>query len=134
MKIDFSKPELICWMLVPIVILFGIFSENHTIDIQAHDTYFLIANTQLAIIVSGMFFIHGLIYWEVLRNNFIQKTTLTLIHVALSTLGLFILVNFRSFREPLVYIFIPISILLLSSVLLGLIIILTNFIIVLTKK
>ena len=123
MKIDFSKPELIYWMLIPITILFGISSENQTMEIQLHDTFIIIENIRIVIIVSVMLFIHGLIYWAVLRKNFIRKGGLILANIIFAVLGLYILANFGSFKEEW-FLAMHISILLLTSFLIGILLML----------
>ncbi len=119
MKIDFTKPEIICWALIPIVILFGLPFENQKLDFQFHDTYILTRKIDLVIIVSVMLFILGFIYWLILKKNSIKKGGLILAHIIFSALGLYVLANFRIFKEVW-HFAIPISILLLTSFLIGL--------------
>lgn len=72
------------WFLTAIVLLIGICKPNETLDINIHDTYFVIAHLHVAIAVSLFFFLNGLGYWlvqKVLKRK--PEKYLTLIHAGI---------------------------------------------------
>ena len=69
------------WFVATISLLIGIFNPDQTLDINIHDTYFVIASLHMAIVLFVFYFINGLAYWSVqkiLRKPLLRY--LTLIH------------------------------------------------------
>ncbi|MGE6354244.1 hypothetical protein ACQKCJ_10245 [Flavobacterium sp. NPDC079362] len=78
------------WFVSIIVLLIGTFNPDETLDINVHDTYFIIAQLHVAIVLFLFFFLNGFGYWFVHRvlKKSLEKY-LTLIH-SFIVLGSFI--------------------------------------------
>jgi cytochrome c oxidase subunit 1 len=61
MKFLINKPHLIFLLSIPIIMLIGILSGDTALDINVHDTYYIIAYLHIAILISILFGIIGLI-------------------------------------------------------------------------
>ena len=83
-----EKPHLIFLFSIPLIILTGILSEDSVLDINIHDTYFVIAHLHLAILISILYGLIGLGYWIVQKANRKLSKSLNLIHVVLTIGGL----------------------------------------------
>ncbi|MBY0487700.1 MAG: hypothetical protein K2P85_11015 [Flavobacteriaceae bacterium] len=73
------------WITTLLILIVGIFknysNENSAIDINIHDTYYVITNFDLTIVLILLYFFNGFGYWLVkkkLNRNLIK--TLTIIH------------------------------------------------------
>ena len=69
------------WLVSIIILLIGLSNIDGTLDINVHDTYFIISHFHVAIILFTIYFIYGLGYWLV-QEKF-KKTlikTLTILH------------------------------------------------------
>lgn len=96
----------IIWWSMPFIFLLFIFGFEHTIDIQMHDTYFVISAFHFAVFSTFIFAILGFISW--LFRNFKLLYSLSLAHAVLSVfsficLGLLMIYSFtdsgRSFSK-----------------------------------
>lgn len=91
MNITTIKIYHLFWFVAAIILLVGICNpDNTTVDINIHDTYFVIAHLHLAIVLSLFYFLNGFGYWllqRVLKKPL--KKYLTLIHSVI-VLGSFI--------------------------------------------
>ena len=58
-----EKPHLAFLLAIPVLMLIGILSENAVLDINVHDTYYVIPYLHLAILISILFGIIGMGYW-----------------------------------------------------------------------
>ncbi|HEA80925.1 MAG TPA: hypothetical protein ENI01_10740 [Maribacter sp.] len=74
------------WILIPVILLIGFLAPNETLDINIHDTYYVISLIHLAELVSILFGITGLGYWIILKLNRKLINVLTLSH-AIITIG-----------------------------------------------
>ncbi|SHG48530.1 cbb3-type cytochrome c oxidase subunit I [Flagellimonas flava] len=83
-----EKPHLIFLLSIPIIMLIGILSGDSVLDINVHDTYFVIAYLHLAILISILFGIIGIGYWIMQKANRKLSKWLNLIHVVLTVGGL----------------------------------------------
>jgi heme/copper-type cytochrome/quinol oxidase subunit 1 len=86
----FRQPYLICWLAVPVLMLMGLLFRQHSVDVQLHDTYFVIANNHVALAGSALLLVLGLGYWLMMRTRKTPNDTLTAFHL-LSTIGVFVL-------------------------------------------
>lgn len=59
--------------------------DNSTLDINVHDTYFVIAHAHLYTVLSVLYLIPGLIYW--LSKNLRLVSALTVIHTVVTVGG-----------------------------------------------
>ncbi|MDF0708480.1 cbb3-type cytochrome c oxidase subunit I [Flagellimonas okinawensis] len=64
--------------------LFGILSEDAVLDINVHDTYYVITYLHLAILLSVFFLMIGVVYWVMHKENGPLSRWLTWIHIALT--------------------------------------------------
>lgn len=72
------------WLVAVIILLIGLLSPDSTLDINVHDTYFVIANLNVAIALFIFYFFNGFGYWSVEKviKKQLQKY-LTLIHTVI---------------------------------------------------
>lgn len=81
MKLKRIKVYHLFWLVAIIVLLIGICNPDETLDINVHDTYFVIAHLHAAIITFLFFFLNGFGYWFV--QNILKKQlekSLTFLH------------------------------------------------------
>lgn len=64
-----NKPFIIFWAIIPIIISIGITNSNETIDINIHDTYFIIDYKNLGYLIGLLFGAIGLGYWIMFKLN-----------------------------------------------------------------
>ncbi len=89
------------WGCIPIFLLYSFFAKNE-IDINIHDVMFVIATKYLAYGVSLIFFITGLGYYLSYKSEkFKAHAMLTILHVALTFLGLGFLIFVPEYRYEL---------------------------------
>lgn len=71
------------WCVAALILLIGLFDNDpdSTLDINIHDTYFVIANLHVAVVLFLFYFLNGFGYWAVekLLKKKLEKS-LTLIH------------------------------------------------------
>ncbi|MCL6295430.1 cbb3-type cytochrome c oxidase subunit I [Jejuia spongiicola] len=84
-----NKPHLVFLLSIPMIMLIGFINGEAALDINVHDTYYIIAYIHLAILISILFGIIGLGYWIMLETNRKLSKLLNLIHITL-TIGGFI--------------------------------------------
>ncbi|WP_103071637.1 hypothetical protein [Aquimarina sediminis] len=85
----FCKPYLLFWISIPIILLVIFFSGDSTLDINIHDTYFVIEHAYISYLVSITLGLIGLGYWIMIKLNRKLSKTLIAIHELL-TLGGFL--------------------------------------------
>lgn len=64
-----EKPHQIFFSEIPIVLLIGYIKKDAALDINVHDTYYVIAYSHLAILISILFGIIGFGYWIIIKAN-----------------------------------------------------------------
>lgn len=92
-----EKPHLIFLLAIPIITLIGILSGDAMLDINVHDTYYVIAYLHLAILISILFGIIGIGYWIMQKADRKLSKWLNWIHIGLTfggTLIVWILTKF----------------------------------------
>lgn len=92
-----EKPHLIFLLAIPIITLIGILSGDAMLDINVHDTYYVIAYLNLAILISILFGIIGIGYWIMQKADRKLSKWLNWIHIGLTfggTLIVWILTKF----------------------------------------
>lgn len=90
MKNFIIKPHLIFLIAIPIIILIGILSGDAVLDINVHDTYYVIAYFYLATLISILFGIIGIGYWIMQKANRKLSKWLNWTHVGLTFGGILI--------------------------------------------
>lgn len=96
MKELIQKPHLIFLFAIPIILFFGIVNWSTTVDINIHDTYYVIAYFHLSILISLLFGIIGIGYWRMLKTKRELSKWLNLIHITF-TFGGLLLIQLFSF-------------------------------------
>lgn len=96
MKNLLHKPHIIFWSCIPILLAMGYFSNYETLDINVHDTYFVIERGAISILFSIIFVVTGLLYWLAQKFNRKLFRSLTYSYIIL-TLGGLIILRFVSF-------------------------------------
>ncbi len=102
MTTPIKKPHLIFLFAIPVLLLIGILSWDTVLDINVHDTYFVIAHLHIAILLSVVFGLLGLGYWIVLKVGGKLSKVLTLVHMVFTiggVLGLYLLPVFSFTSE-----------------------------------
>jgi len=97
MKSLINKPYLIFLIAIPIIMLIGILSGDAILDINVHDTYYVIAYLHLAIMISILFGIIGIGYWIMKKADRKLSKWLNWTHIGLTfggTLIVWILTKF----------------------------------------
>lgn len=92
-----EKPHLFFLLAIPIIMLIGILSEDTVLDMNVHDTYYVMAYLHLAILISILFGIIGIGYWFMHKTDRKLSKWLNWIHVGLTfggTLLVWILTKF----------------------------------------
>ncbi len=90
MRTALNKPYLTSWLVIPVLVLIGLIFNQHTLDIQLHDTYFIVGNLQFVLAASLLLLLVGLGYWFINRLGKSPNRVLTVIHLLL-TVGIVIL-------------------------------------------
>lgn len=86
-----KKPHLIFLLSIPIIILIGFMSEDAVLDINVHDTYYVIAYFHLTILISILFGIIGIGYWIMLKVDRKLSKWLNWTHIGLTFGGTLVL-------------------------------------------
>lgn len=92
-----EKPHLIFLLAVPITIMIGMLREDEVLDINVHDTYFVIAHSHLSMLISILFGIVGMVYWIMQKADRRLSKWLNRAHIGLTfggTLVVWILTKF----------------------------------------
>ena len=85
MKSIVTIPYLYFWIMIPVYCFMLIFFGNHSMDIQLHDTYYVISMTHVWLFLIWTFSLFGLVYWSVRKLK--TYNWITAIHV-LATLSM----------------------------------------------
>ncbi|WP_179320903.1 cbb3-type cytochrome c oxidase subunit I [Winogradskyella helgolandensis] len=91
-----KRPHIIFLVFAVITFILG-FNANGGIDINIHDTYYVISNYHFATLISIIFGIIGLIYWIVKKVNGNLSKRLNLVHVTLTFGGIFLILILNEF-------------------------------------
>ena len=79
-----QKPHLIFFLSIPIIILTGLLSGESTLDINIHDTYFIISYLDISILISIVFAIIGFGYWLMYKAQHKLINGLNFAHIVLT--------------------------------------------------
>lgn len=83
-----QKPHPLFLLAIPPLLLAGFLSGDSTLDINIHDTYFIIARSNLAILVANLFTVYAFSYWLLTKTNRKLSKWLTGIHIVLTFGGI----------------------------------------------
>lgn len=94
--------HLLFWVCIPIFLLYTFFNSDAVIDINIHDTMFVIAIKHAMIFGSFVLFIIGLVYYLSYQSNkFRLFNSLTIFHALVTFVGLIILFLIPKFQYEL---------------------------------
>lgn len=79
-----EKPHLIFLLAIPFIMFFGVLSGDAVLDINLHDTYFVISYLHLAMLISVLFVIIGIGYWVVQKAKRAPSNKLNCVLVRLT--------------------------------------------------
>ncbi len=101
MKNLINKPHLIFLLAIPIIMLIGILNGDAVLDINVHDTYYVISHFHIATLISILFGIIGIGYWIMNKANRKLSKWLNWTHIGLTFGGIIlILILSKLYREP----------------------------------
>ncbi len=84
-----NKPHIYFWVASVLTYIAGLLNKNseNTIDINVHDTYYILAFYHLATLISITFIIIGIIYFFHYKFKIILNRLLTYIHTIITIIG-----------------------------------------------
>ena len=86
-----EKPYLIFLSIIPIMLLVGFLKRDAALDVNVHDTYYIMAYSHLAFLISILCGIIGFGYWIMIKAKRRLSKWLNLIHIALTFGGIFLI-------------------------------------------
>jgi heme/copper-type cytochrome/quinol oxidase subunit 1 len=89
MKLNIHRPHRLFWLSIPAILLLSIVGTNNTLDLQLHDTYFVVSAMHLGLLLSALLGFMGLLYW--LFRNRCLVNWMTAAHVISTILGFVLL-------------------------------------------
>lgn len=95
-----NKPHKIIWLAIPGLLLLTAIGRNSTIDIQLHDTYYVIFTWQVGLLWSLILMIIGWWYWLAKAKELINWMTFT--HVLLTIAAGYLMVLVGCFFKALI--------------------------------
>ena len=81
MNIILEKAHVILWIILPVMLIFGLINSEKIINISIHNTYYVIKAFHFALYLSIYFTIIVLVYFGVNLYSLGLNTTLTNIHI-----------------------------------------------------
>jgi len=100
MKLQKITVYYLFWLVAAIIAVIGIVHPDETLDINVHDTYFVISYLHAAFVLFVFYFLSGLGYWfvqKILRKKL--EKWLTIIHTVI-VIGSFLLYWIVFFYNP----------------------------------
>jgi len=98
-----NKPHVAFWIMAIYVLARGyyihIINDNSALDINIHDTYFVVAHTHIAHILFFLFTLLGFIYFSFSITKIELVKNLTKIHVFITIISVFV----NDLAKPLLY-------------------------------
>lgn len=82
---------------IPIVLIYILLFSNSALDVQFHDTYFVITYFYIGIVMSILLAVFGVVYWWMKKKNFHLKKGMSIAHILL-TFAFFAFLLFNIFR------------------------------------
>lgn len=125
MKSIINKPYKAIWYSILFLFGLSIIGWDNTIDIQLHDTYFVIASIHFGVLFSIYLGIIGIIYWLIRKKRLVDWMTVIHVVITILTFALIIITclilqkiiegGFETFRTINKIIFVLVLIALLSQ-------------------
>lgn len=93
MKQILNKPYQAIWWSIPIILGLSLLGFKNTIDLQMHDTYFVVSYVHIRILIAVVLGITGFVYWLVRKKRLTNWMTFLHVAITISTLALILIVN-----------------------------------------
>ncbi len=88
----YKRPYIYLWLTSLMVLIVGYVSyvhlQNSALDINVHDTYFVVAHQHIVYGLSSFFLLIGSMYWIMEKLKIKLLSTLTVIHVMVTLLSI----------------------------------------------
>ncbi|MCD0466571.1 cbb3-type cytochrome c oxidase subunit I [Flavobacterium sp. ENC] len=94
MKYLLRKPYCLFFFLIAFFLIGGFLNAQKTLDINIHDTYFVISYWHFGVLLSFIYSFIALIYFVLIKLNFILIKWITVTHVIVSIGGVFLILLF----------------------------------------
>lgn len=93
MNLRLNKPYKTIWWSIPLILGLALIQFNSTMDIQMHDTYFVIPSFQIGILCSIILGIIGFLYWSSRRKELIHWMTFLHVLITITTFTLLVIIG-----------------------------------------
>lgn len=91
MNLALNKPHHFFFLIIPLILAFSYYKPKNTFDINIGDTYFVIMNLHLGILLSVFYFILGLIYFSLDKKGIQLNNWISYTHTILTIGGLILI-------------------------------------------
>lgn len=88
MNAIFHKPFITFWAVIPVIISIGVANSNETLDINIHDTYYVIHYNILSYLFALLFGLIGFGYWIMVKLKRRLLIWLNAIHIITTWVGI----------------------------------------------
>jgi len=92
-----EKPYLIFFISFLLLVLFALFTNHNTLEINIHDTYFVITYAHIAILIAPILLLQGVGYWIIIFFKKKLNAKLNFIHIVCTFLGGFSFIILNQF-------------------------------------
>lgn len=97
-----QKPYKLFWILIPLILLISMLRRNSFVDLQFHDTYFVINAINIGVLLSLILGISGILYWIFRKRKLIGwLTQLHVFSMLIIIIAILILIYLNSFLTPI---------------------------------
>jgi len=86
-----TKTYLFFLLIIPVILAFSFYKPKETFDVNIGDTYYVILNSHLGIILSVFYFLLGFIYWILNRKGIRLNSWILYTHSILTIGGLILI-------------------------------------------
>ncbi|MFL9830368.1 hypothetical protein ACSV4D_00445 [Flavobacterium sp. ARAG 55.4] len=91
MNLAINKPHHFFFLIIPLILAFSYYKPKNTFDINIGDTYFVILNLHLGILLAVFYFLLGLIYFCLDKKGIQLNQWITYTHTILTIGGLILI-------------------------------------------
>nr|WP_288836158.1 hypothetical protein [uncultured Flavobacterium sp.] len=91
MNILLNKAYLFFFLIIPLILAVSFYKPKETFDVNIGDTYYVIKNSHLGIILSVLYLIPGIVYYFLIKNNIQLSNWIVCFHTILSIGGLIVI-------------------------------------------
>lgn len=91
MNILLNKTYLFFFLIIPLILAVSFYKPKETFDVNIGDTYYVIKNFHLRIILSVLYLIPGIVYYFLIKNNIQLSNWIVCLHTILSIGGLIVI-------------------------------------------